>query len=321
MRNMKFIYKLAALLVLAAIALPPLQAQSKHTVDATDSVQMTVKLRLIGNDKRMPEVNNDDVIVKQGEQRLQATNWTPARGDKAGLELFVLIDDAADSRLGLQLDDLRDFINAQPPTTTVGVGYMRNNTVQILQDLTTDHGRAADALRSPLGNPGAFGSPYLSVIDLMKRWPASSNRHEIVMISDGIDRFRSGSHHYRGLGPTNPDVTSASAVAQKNGTIIHTIFTRGVGRMASNYWAITNAQLGMARLSDETGGESYYLGTHSPVSFRPYLGELQDTLDNQYLLEFRPIAGKKAGLQPVKVITEVAGVEFDSADSVWVEAR
>ena len=31
--------------------------------------------------------------------------------------------------------------------------------------------------------------------------------------------------------------------------------------------------------------------------------------------------GKKPGLQYVKLTTEVAGVELDSADSVWVAAR
>ena len=52
----------------------------------------------------------------------------------------------------MHLDDLKTFINAQPSTTLVGVGYMRNATVQIVQDLTTDHAAAAKALRLPLGS-------------------------------------------------------------------------------------------------------------------------------------------------------------------------
>jgi hypothetical protein len=48
---------------------------------------------------------------------------------------------------------------------------------------------------------------------------------------------------------------------------------------------------------------------------------LQKALDNQYLLEFRAIPGKKSGLQYVKLTTEVAGVELDSADNVWVDAK
>ena len=140
------------------------------------------------------------------------------------------------------------------------------------------------------------------------------------MVSDGIDRFRRdlGS---RGFLYISPDVDSASSVAQRTGTIIHTIFARGVGRLGSNFWEITNGQNGVAKLSDETGGESFYLGTQNPVSFKPYLDDLQRTLDNQYLLEFQAIPSKKSGLQYVKLSTEVAGVELDSADSVWVEVK
>jgi len=48
---------------------------------------------------------------------------------------------------------------------------------------------------------------------------------------------------------------------------------------------------------------------------------LQSSLDNRYRLEFSAVAGKKPGLQNVKLTTEVAGIELDSADSVWVTAR
>ena len=43
--------------------------------------------------------------------------------------------------------------------------------------------------------------------------------------------------------------------------------------------------------------------------------------DNRYLLEFIAVPGDKPGLQYVKLTTEVAGVELNSADSVWVNAR
>jgi hypothetical protein len=319
MRKNYLIHKLAMLLAVAFVGLLPAQAQEKTTV-ATTPVHMTVTLRVLGDSKRAPEVNREDVIVRQGKEPLQITSWAPARGDRAGLDLFILIDDAADSSLGSQLDDLRAFINAQTSTTSVGVGYMRNGTVQITQNFTTDHSQAAKALRLPIASSGAYGSPYLSVIDLMKRWPENSNRREVVMVTDGIDRFRVGPR-YGGLSYISPDVDSASRVAQRTGTIIHTIFTRGVGRLGSNFWEITNGQNGIAKLSDETGGESFYLGTQNPVSFKPYLDDLQKSLDNQYLLEFRAIPGKKSGLQYVKLATEVAGVELDSADSVWVEAK
>jgi hypothetical protein len=157
-------------------------------------------------------------------------------------------------------------------------------------------------------------------MDLMKRWPDGDNRREVVMITDGIDRFRGGPR-YRGLQPVSPDVDSASRAAQRTGTIVHTIFARGVGRLGSNFWEIMNGQSAIAKLSDETGGQSYYFATQNAVSFKPYLDDLQKTLDNRYVLEFRIAQGKKSGPQYVKLSTEVAGVELNSADSVWVNAK
>jgi hypothetical protein len=315
----KYLMQRIPIFLFLALSLLPAQAQDGSST-ATNPAQMTVTVRALGKNKRMPEVNREDIIVRQGKDRLQVTGWTPLGGDRSPLDLFILIDDAARASMASQFGDVREFIDSLPKTTSVGVGYMRNGTVHVAQNLTTDHRRAANALRIPLGSPGVFGSPYLSVIDLMKRWPDSSNRREIVMITDGIDRLHGWPHH-RGLGPTSPDVSSASAVAQRTGTIIHGIYTRGVGWRGSNYWQVTNGQNALAKLADETGGETFFLGFGEPVSFRPYLDRLQTSLDNRYRLEFNAMLGKKPGLQNVKLTTEVAGVELDSADSVWVAAR
>jgi hypothetical protein len=64
---------------------------------------------------------------------------------------------------------------------------MSNGIAQVMQNLTNDHALAAKALRFPLGNPGASASPYFSLEDLLKRWPASDERREFLMITDGID--------------------------------------------------------------------------------------------------------------------------------------
>ena len=137
----------------------PAQAKSGP---ADDPVAVTTTVTAsIRDGKRMPAINADDVVVKRGKDTLRVTEWVPAQGNRAGLDLFILIDDASDPKLGGQLDDLKEFINRQPASTVIGVGYMRNATVQIVQPFTRDHARAANALRMPLGNGGAFSSPYL----------------------------------------------------------------------------------------------------------------------------------------------------------------
>ena len=303
-------------LVATSVASTPVRTEDAPATTRVP-VRMTVTAN-VANDKRMPELNQEDIVVKQGKERLQVTDWAPAQKERAGLDLFILIDDASDTSLGSHLDELRAFINAQPSTTSVGVGYMRNATVQIVQNFTTDHSQAAKAVRLPLGSTGAYGSPYLSVIDLMKHWPENQNRREVLMVTDGIDRA-GRTWGSRGLS-TNPDVDSASDVAQRTGTIIHSIYTPGAGRLHRNFWEATNGQNGIAKLSDETGGESFFLGLQSPVSFKPYLDELQKILDNQYLLSLSVEPSKKTGLQYITLDTEVAGVELSAADAFWVPA-
>jgi hypothetical protein len=313
-QGIRTIYSLVAAAGMLACGARSIAAEAPSS--ATVPITMTVTANVAGN-KRMPEITRDDVVVRQGKTRLEVTEWVPARGERAGLELFILIDETADSRIGLQFDDLREFINAQPPSTLVGIGYMRNATVQIAQDLTPDRALASQALRLPFGSPGAYGSPYLSVVDLMKRWPTDQNRREVIMITDGIGRERHHLGWHRGY-RTDPDADTASVVAQRTGTNIFTVFAPGAARFHRNYWAGMNGQMNMTRLSDSTGGASFYLGLHSPVSLRPYLGQLQTIFDNQYLLSFSAKLGKRSGLQSIKLSTEVAGVDLSTHDAVWV---
>ncbi len=307
-------------LVVFICALASTSFLKAEAAESAVPVHMTVTLDVAGEGKRVPTVRLEDVNVKRGDQNLKVTGWEAACDDRAALELFILIDDVSDTSLGLHLDALRAFINAQPPTTSLGVGYMRNATVQIAQDFTADHSAAAEALRLPIGSVGAYGSPYLSVIDLMKRWPEGANRRAVIMVTDGIDRA-GRNLGYGPLAPISPDVDSASAVAQRTRTMIHAIYAPGVGRLHHNYWVANNGLNGISKLSEETGGESFFLGFEQPVSFQPYLDQIQTVLENQYVLTFQVTPGEKAGLQYVTLSTPVAGVELGAADSVWVPAK
>jgi len=315
-----WIYRWAAVVAGCALWLPSLYAAKGTAGGNSVEVTTTVTAR-VDNGKRMPSIYPQDVIVRQGQERLQVTDWAPARGQRAGLELFILIDEASDAHLGSHLADLKEFIHMQPSSTAIGIGYMRNATVQVVQDLTTDRVRAVQALRIPMGTAGAYGSPWLSATSLMQRWPPSDNRHEIVMLTDGIDRAgRNGHPLWRGL-HLNPDADTASVVAQRTGTIIYTIYVPGTGRRYLKHWTELSGQSDMTRVSEKTGGEAYYLGLGNPVSLAPYLNRLNKVLGNQYLLTFAATPGKKPGLQAVRLNTELAGVRLAAPDAVWVPGQ
>ena len=262
----------------------------------------------------VPVVNREDVMVYERKDRDTVTEWIPAQGDHAGLELFVLLDDGSNASLGQQLEDLRKFIDGQPASTKIGIAYMQNGIAKIQQNLTSDHAQAAKALRLPMGIRGANGSPYFALSDLIKRWPENSDtRREVLMASDGIDL-------YYGSGDLlDPYLDEAIENAQRAGILVSAIYTPGEGHFGHSYWQTYWGQLYLAQLADKTGGESYYIGFNGPpVSFAPYLDDLTHRLSHQYLLTFLAKPPKKAGLQQVRLRTEVSNVDLVSADKVYV---
>jgi hypothetical protein len=261
----------------------------------------------------VPVVNREDVMVFEGKTRDTVTEWIPAQGDRAALELYILLDDGSSDSLGTQLKEIGQFINAQPDSAKVGIAYMQNGVAKIVQDLTGDHAQAAKALRLPMGMRGTNGSPYFALTDLIKRWPASPARREILMITDGIDL-------YYGTGDlSDPYLAEATDNAVRAGIVVSAIYTPGVGHVGHSYWQTYWGQLYLAQLAEKTGGEAYDIGFNgSPVSFDPYLDDLTHRLSHQYLLTFLAKPPKKAGWQPVKLRTEVSRVDLVSADKVYV---
>lgn len=262
-----------------------------------------------------PVINQDDVMVYEGKVRDKVLQWVPAQGNQAGLEFFILLDDASNISLGSQLDDIRQFILAQPASTQIGVAYMQNGIARIEQNLTSDHELAAKALRLPLGIRGVNASPYFSLSDLMKRWPPSSNRREVLMVSDGIDLYY-GTNDF-----LDPYLAETISDVQRAGVTVYAIYSPGVGHYAHSYWSTYWGQLYLARVAEETGGESYYIGMFgAPVSFVPYLDNVTHRLGHQYLLSFLAKPEKKAGLQSVRLMTEVPNADLVGADKVLVPA-
>jgi hypothetical protein len=284
--------------------------ENSPTAGPAVNLVVTVEARHGSN---VPDISREDVMVYEGRDRDKVTAWLPLQGDHAGLEVFVLLDDSSNISLGSQLEDIRQFIGAQPATTKIGVAYMQNGTAQVAQNLTSDHTLAAKALRLPLGNPGATASPYFSLGDLIKRWPEGNERREVLMITDGIDRIW-------GSGPGNTYVDSVIEQAQRAGIIVFGIYTPGAGHYGHSFWRMNWGQNYLSQVADETGGEAYYLGYGAPVSFAPYLEDITHRLGRQYLLTFLAKPQKKAGMQRVKLQTEVPNAELVSADRVYVPA-
>ncbi len=296
-----------------AVQAPDLSAQVQPGNGVPVHTVVTVEAR---KGSEVPMINREDVLVSEGKNRDTVTEWVPATGENAGLEYFILLDDGSNMTVGNQLDPIRQFILAQPATTKIGVAYMQNGIARIAADLSSDHEQAAKALRLPTGIAGINGSPYFSLSDLVKRWPAGAARREVLMISDGIDPY------YPGADFLDPYLDAAISDAQRAAIIVSAIYSPGMGHLGHSYWQTYWGQLYMSEVAEKTGGEAYYIGmTGAPVSFAPYLDQQANRLTHQYLLTFLAKPPKKTGLQPVRIATEVPNADLVGPGQVWVPAR
>ena len=282
-----------------------------RNVSAAAPGTVTMTITAVGKkDTSPPLVTKDDVQLYLNKERSQIADWK--HGGK--LYLAVLIDDSLDASIANQWNDLKAFLTSQPDTTYVSVSYARNGTAMLAQDFTNDHELAAKALRIPVGGGGAFSSPYLTLLDLMKRWPASADRRSILLISSGIDYFRGG-FDFR-----SPDLDSTIGRAQKQNINVWTIYAPDAGHRGRGFFIANRAQSNLSQLSDETGAESFYLGTAAPVTLKPYFDELSTHLSNQYLLTFKASGGAKGRFERVRVATELPYVEFLVASQAFLPA-
>jgi hypothetical protein len=240
-----------------------------------------------------------DVVVRVNNQQAAVSNWQALRNDPAGLEVWILIDDGTDARVGIQFDDLRNFIRQQPAQVKVAIGYLQNGSVKTVQKPTTDHEAASKAIRVPTGIPGISASPYIALADFLHKLSPGQPR-EVVLVSSGIDP-------YYGPGPQNPYLLNAIQDAQKAGVPVFSIYYASAGHLGHSYWQINWGQNDLSQLSDETGGEFYWEGNSNPVSFKPFLDDLNRRFAEQYVMTLN-ITNARAGFEPLRLHTEARGV-------------
>jgi len=306
---------ISLLLFSAMLSLAVIPAHGQEAAASSSTVPVTTVVTVLGhNYTAPPAISKDDIIPLQNGKKVTAIGWVPAQGDKAALQLAVVIDDSTDTAFASQLNDLRAFISAQPPSTAVGVFYASNGTVLPASQFSTDHDAVAKSVRIPLGRWAAYSSIYLSLDTLIKRWPVTpGSRREVLLFADGIDRFR-------GDIPTSPDLINVIARAQTAGVIIHTIYATGVGYVSHSLWRINLGQSNLSRLTDGTGGQAFFQGLQTPISLTPFLDRLNLVLKNQYWLTFAAVRSKKpkGELQRFRVGSELKDLDIDAPTSVFV---
>jgi hypothetical protein len=263
--------------------------------------------------KTVPPLVADDLAVTQGRDKRRVTSLDPLSAEP--LQLLLMIDDSAAGSFNTEIPSLKNFVLALPSNAEVAVGYMRNGMTQMTSGFTRDHAAAAKTIRLAMGPGGGDVSPYDSLADAVKKWPATkAPRREIVMISSGIEGLGGG------FAPDNPYVNAGIEAAQKAGVTVYAIYSPSVGHAGHSFWRATWGQNFLSQLADETGGEFYEVGVGAPVSFEPYLKAILEAQRHQYLLTFLAHPQNKPGLQNVHIRVIEKDASLAAPDKVFVPA-
>lgn len=280
----------------------------------TAPVQVTVTVTETDH-QPLPQLTRQDLMVFQNSDRRPVVSLEPVSASTKGLDFAILIDGSLRSAVSLQFPDIRRFVASLPASTRVGVAYAEYGRARFTQDFTTDHAKAEDALSIPEGRINTGASIFQSVSDLVEHWPSDGRARSALLVSNGVDIYRGLTDT---LPPLNPDLDEAIHQAQKAGVVVYTIYAGGAARFTHNWFLLNNGQSMLSRLAEETGGEPYFEGNETPVSFSPFLKQLSNALGRQYVLTFEAMPMAKPGNARLRITTELPHVRIAAPAEVQV---
>jgi hypothetical protein len=130
------------------------------------------------------------------------------------------------------------------------------------------------------------------------------------MLTDGVDRY------WGGADLDDPYMNDAIHSALKHGVMVYSIYLSGAGEYGRRGQPLLFGQSHLIQVGEETGGYAYFEDLRDPVDIEPFLRDLHDRLDHQYLVTFGAVHDK--GFVAAKVRTESKGLKVTAPTLVYV---
>ena len=256
------------------------------------TVPVTIRLR---ETRREVEMRFVDYILKEdGEIQTILSMRGPADNP---ITLAILLQDDLVSSISTETKGIAGFVRQLPPGSRVMVGYIRSGSLDVRRKFSPDLEKAAASLRPPMGlaSAGPF-NPFVEIIEALKRYDSQPlGRRAIIVVSDGLDVSRGA----ESSSPTSSvDLQRAINEAQRRSVAIYSIYAPSAGS-AGDLLGL-NGQSCLERLSHETGGVAFFQGNGAPVSFDPFIKEIDASLSMQLALTYLSTHAEK-GLHRLEI--------------------
>jgi hypothetical protein len=243
------------------------------------TVPVTVRVREPKRELEMRTVNY--LLREDGEMQTILSVRGPAENP---ITLAILIQDDLVPSISNEARGIADFIRHLPVGSRIMVGYIRSGSLEVRRKFTNDLERAAASVRVPLGtaSAGPF-NPFIEIIEALRRFDSQPlGRRAIIVVSDGLDVSR-------GLDSASPgqslDLQRAITEAQRRSVAIYSIYVPAAAAIGNQLLG-ANGQGCLEKLSSETGGLAFFQGTGAPVSFDPFLKQINQSLSQQIALTY-----------------------------------
>jgi VWFA-related protein len=291
----------------AAYGQPPTQNVDSGAPSRGPGRPVTIPLTIrMKSEEEALELTNIDLTVSEDGEPQQIISIRGV-GTNSPITLAVLIQDDLVPSVANEIKPLAEFIRKLPKGSRVMIGYLRTGSLQVKQKFTSELEKAAKSLRPPSGfaSVGPY-NPYVEVVEALRKFDAQPlGRRAILLVSDGLDISRG----VDSSGPTQSiDLQRAVNESQRRGVAIYGFYSPTFASAANRSLA-GNAQSSLLRLSNETGGLAFFQGTGAPVSFEPFIRELNDSLQKQAALTFLSTHLKK-GFHKIEVKSATPGVRI-----------
>lgn len=276
------------------------------TTSATEKGQIksiTVTVEQKRNAEKIDKIHWKDFMVQENGIPQVVIGGIPAQSNLVPLNLALVIQDG--TGVNNQLDSLRTFIRQLPQNSKVMVVYLQRNFVSVAQEFTLDKDLAASKLRVVNENPFDSGIISVTLVDVMKKFNLMPvGRNEILFISNGQTLE---SDFTLDLG-TSPLLNRVVKVAQQENITIFPLYSPVGG--GSGFVGL-QTQRNLDFLASATGGYAF-INPGNSVSFNASLRELNEKLQNQYVISYRSTLEGK-GFRELKVKTDYSGVKVIAA--------
>lgn len=222
----------------------------------------------------------DYVLREDGEVQTILSTRKPSENP---ITLAILIQDDLVSSVSTESKGIANFVRRLPPGSRVMIGYIRTGTLDVRRKFTTDLEKAATAVRPAqgLGSASPY-NPFVEVIEALRRFDSQPlGRRAILLVSDGLDVSRGADSSSPGL---SLDLQRAINEAQRRSVAVYSIYAPSANGSGNLLGA--NGQSSLERLSKETGGRAYFEGTGAPVSFDPFIKEIDASISMQIALTY-----------------------------------